>query len=336
MTRSELESLIEGPGYEPIVLADRIVILPHAGRVIGLFPTDAENALWVNESAFASAAEQDGWPNHGGDRVWISPEQDTLIAKQPDGSLAIAVPPQLDPAGYAVIDRGPNRCTLGARATLRFRRAGVEADLAWSRRIEAIREVPLSGGGVDGTGYRVTTALRAEGSLPDGVQPAVWSILQVPPHAQITIPTRRAARHIHAFIGTPTMHVDERGTIRCEVDADASFKYGLQIGDSFGLSVAEYGPAAARTLVVRAFDRFPREAYSDVAADGAEDHGFVHQVYVDDGALGGFGEIEHHSPYLREENDFAVADTSRTYAYRGAAEAIARVRDAVLNQEVQV
>jgi hypothetical protein len=65
MNRYELERTLADNGHEPIVLAGRIVILPHAGRVIGLFPTDEENALWVDGAALGEAAPA-GWPNYGG------------------------------------------------------------------------------------------------------------------------------------------------------------------------------------------------------------------------------------------------------------------------------
>jgi hypothetical protein len=48
----------------------------------------------------------------------------------------------------------------------------------------------------------------------------------------------------------------------------------------------------------------------------------MHQVYVDDGALGGFGEVEYHAPYLSRDNGYRVADTSETWAFAGRREAI--------------
>lgn len=344
MNRTELVSLLDGAGDDPVVLGGRIVVLPDAGRVVGLFPTDEENALWVNEAAFDEVGLQ-SWPNHGGDRVWISPEQDTMLAAQPDGSFGITIPPELDPAGYAVISRDDLSCELRASAAVRFRRACETVELEWSRRIEALSDAPHLHGRLSAAGYRVTTTLRAaEPPLPDEVQPAIWSILQVPPGARIAVPTHRAARRIHAFIGTPVVDADEEGVLTCEVRADASFKFGLQIGDSRGVSLAELGRAGEAivgvatgeagageplTLVVREFDRFPATTYSDVPADDPGATGFVHQIYVDDGGLGGFGELEHHSPYLREEDGYRVTDVSYTYAYRGKADGIARVRAAL-------
>ena len=199
--------------------------------------------------------------------------------------------------------------------------------------------------GLAAVGYRVITTLRAaRPPLPEGVQPAIWSILQVPPDARITVPTHRAPRRIHAFIGKPVVEMNEEGVLACDVHTDTSFKFGLQIGDSRGVSVAvlaaggetETGPEAGRqTLLVREFECHDRLRYSDVPQDDPDALGFVHQIYVDDGELGGFGELEHHSPYLREEDSYTVSDVSYTYAYRGSSDAIARVRATVLNQEVQ-
>ena len=91
--------------------------------------------------------------------------------------------------------------------------------------------------GLAAVGYRVITTLRAaRPPLPEGVQPAIWSILQVPPDARIAVPTHRASRRIHAFIGKPVVEMDEEGVLACDVHTDTSFKFGLQIGDSRGVS----------------------------------------------------------------------------------------------------
>lgn len=342
MTRTDLERLMTDAGHVPIVLAGAVVVLPYAGRVIGLFPTAEENALWANEAAFGDAAAAD-WPNHGGDRIWISPEQDTMIAERPDGSLGITIPPELDPAGYAVLSRDDDTCELRAGASIRFRRPEKTVDLEWTRRILVLPEVPYvnpdpvrGDASVAAIGYRVTTTLRAaEPPLPKAVHPAIWSIVQVPPGARITVPTHRGGRRIHAFIGTPVAEADDEGILTCDVRTDASFKFGLQIGDSRGVCLAELTGRETRTLVVREFERFPVAEYSDVPADDPSAEGYVHQIYVDDGALGGFGELEHHSPYLREENGYRITDVSSTCAYRGSADAIASVRANFLAKEEQ-
>lgn len=60
----------------------RLLVLPHGGRVLGLFaPNSEENFYWTNpalaapESARAFYASA-SWHNSGGDRTWLAPEVD--------------------------------------------------------------------------------------------------------------------------------------------------------------------------------------------------------------------------------------------------------------------
>lgn len=88
---------------------------------------------------------------------------------------------------------------------------------------------------------------------------------------------------------------------------------------------------AGRVLVVRTFPVTPAERCSDVPgtlpADDPRAAGYVQQLYVDDGALGGFGELEHHSEYLSPDNGYRVTDVCETFAYCGPADAVAAVKE---------
>ena len=60
--------------------------------------------------------------------------------------------------------------------------------------------------------------------------------------------------------------------------------------------------------------------------------GYTTQVYVDDGALGGFGKLEYHSPALdAEQGRNAMEDVSHVWAFQGPLETIDKICHLVLN-----
>ncbi len=317
-------------GHEAVTLGRGILVMPSSGRVLGLFPDGRWNAFWVDLQALA-AARVAGWANYGGDRAWISPEIDTNLAVTGDGRLEVVVPRSVDPGVYTLTWTTADACELMTRDTVFFRRSGVTADLSRRRFIEQTADVPYAlpemAPGVQAVGYRLTTTLVSPDPLPEDVRPAVWSIVQVPPGTDITIPAGTAAPRTHAFFGEPRFDVSSAGELSCTVRTTASFKLGLHAHDSRGLAIAEGTVGSDCMLVVRAFPVTDPDLCSDVPADDPDATGYVQQIYVDDGGLGGFGELEHHSPFLSERNQFRVIDRCLTYAYSGPIESVHAVKE---------
>jgi len=95
-----------GKQTETLQLLDgtRVLLMPHGGRVLGLFsPASPENFYWTNPalappdlaSRFYSSGD---WENSGGDRTWLSPELDLFFPNYPDLDMEGYVQPrQLDP-----------------------------------------------------------------------------------------------------------------------------------------------------------------------------------------------------------------------------------------------
>ena len=77
----------------------------------------------------------------------------------------------------------------------------------------------------------------------------------------------------------------------------------------------------------------PADQYYDVPCDDLSARGYMTQVYVDDGALGGFGEMEYHSPALdRTAGRTAIDDVCETWTCAGDASEIESVEKALLVQ----
>jgi hypothetical protein len=166
---------------------------------------------------------------------------------------------------------------------------------------------------VSAAGYVLESTLQAEEPLPEASLPGLWNLLQVPGGGQITIPTNGTAVP-RAFIGKPVVTA-KAGLVTCEVNTPASFKFGVHVGLSRGVSCYLRSGEGKAVLVVRRFYPCPESRYGDVPCDDAKAEGFIHQVYVDDGALGGFGELEHHSPALLSDGE--ICDRCETWAFSG-------------------
>ena len=59
------------------------------------------------------------------------------------------------------------------------------------------------------------------------------------------------------------------------------------------------------------------ERYADVPCADPDDLGYVQQIYVDDGALGGFGEMEYHGPAAVASAGGDAGDLSEVWAFCG-------------------
>jgi hypothetical protein len=116
--------------------------------------------------------------------------------------------------------------------------------------------------------------------------------------------------------------------LHCAVGGGRSFKFAIQAGDCRGAMAYLNVAATPALLVVRTFDVLEASRYTDAPCDDLQATGYVQQVYVDDGALGGFGELEHHSGALAPGTE-CVTDHSRTWAFTGAPAALRQQLDAL-------
>ena len=102
----KLYDVLREAGHEPVVIRDKVMVLPFSGRVIGLYPGD-KNIFWVNENLLTVEKalkffDNPGWINIGGDRAWISPEIETHIDDPKKYPESIKVPKKIDPGAYEV------------------------------------------------------------------------------------------------------------------------------------------------------------------------------------------------------------------------------------------
>ncbi|HUV05049.1 MAG TPA: hypothetical protein VMX94_08070 [Armatimonadota bacterium] len=329
-----LESLKQA-GQQAVVLDGRIGVLPFGGRIIGLCPDGETNVLWTNrvldsaDSARAFFASV-GWPNSGGDRTWISPEIDTNIGDPERSGETYDVPRAVDPGAYAVTGSAGDSVTLETDMNVLFRRSGHTVPLHTTKQVKAMRPAIDIPDGVSAAGYALTMTIKAKAPIPEGVHPAIWNLAQVPGGGRMLFPVRGDLR-THAFIGKPVFQARD-GLVETVVQTADNYKFGIHVSCSTGVMLYLRQQGAQSTLVVRKFDVWEDGFYSDVPCDDPGAMGYIQQAYVDNGDLGGFGELEYHSPAIggptgREE----VTDRSELWAFSGPPQAISEVSEVILS-----
>lgn len=322
-TPVQIADVLTEAGCETVMLGNDILVAPFCGRVLAVAPDGGDNAIWHN-SAFdngdtaKSLLADDGWQNHGGDRIWISPEMETHIPVANDFWGSYTVPKAFDPGNYKTVDISENSVTIDSTGTSRFFRSEREVTLQWTntvRRIDAPLPLP---DGVSFAGYETRTTLKSTDYAP--AQPALWRLLQVIGGGRVVIPTQGERRLLPVF-GEPQHETNDDGSLTCAVETEINYKLALHHLDSPGSLLYRRDDGATSDLIVRRFNIVNDAVYSDVPSSDAGKRGYIVQVYIDDGGYGGFGELEHHSPAL-DGGQNEVEDVTTTFVYRGSAEAI--------------
>ena len=322
---------------ETAVVGEKILVIPFGGRIIGLYPDGANNVLWVNPkledpeaaASFVSDPEWGGWVNLGGDRTWISPEIDTHVGDPERLFETYKVPTDVDPAAYKITDQSEKSLTLSTEMKLLFKRANVDVDLGVTKKIDSIDTSPIPvESEVAFTGYVLETSLQALSDLAADVNPAIWNLLQVPGSGRIFLPVREGAVERN-FFGRPDLST-ENSVMTCPVSSSENIKFALRASQSTGWMLYHRSDGDTATLLVRRYELGDDSEYFDVPYDDLADGGYATEIYIDDGAMGGFGELEYHSPALTPSKGGKITDTSETWAFLGPGAAIEKAREAVI------
>ena len=295
----------------------KMEILAEYGRILKLEIIPGLNVFWNNLSNEKTAY---GWFNPGGDRVWISPESELFM---PDGTAeSYTVPAGADPGKCSITKRDENSVEMVNEISVNFFKYGRTLKLNMTRTIKELEsDAPV---GVAFAGYEQRIKLEAAESFSAELRPALWSVLQLPPGGKIIFPAGNMVR----FTGNMPANNAENGIITLDVPSpDIPCKIGLPSEESKGIMAYTNFDCAQPYLVIRQFNVVPGGRYAD-APLSAPHSPCAQQFYFDDGALGGFGEMEYHSQYLTPEEP-VITDTSYLRAYSSTREQLENIlRDA--------
>lgn len=338
--REKLLEAIRGAGEEAYELdlgGGTIVVLPHGGRILGLFPPGGgENFFWTNPALLGADSARDlfaseGWHNPGGDRTWLAPEVDFFFPDYPKLDRYVQ-PRGLDTERYAVALRGGGATlTTAVRATLSRSRIEAEVEirkevaeapnpLRHDRELADLRDVEYAG-------YRLRTGVRfVGGERSSRAWVGAWNLLQLPHGGEMVLPTfGRAEPRVYFGNLSPGDLTVSEGLVIWRMRAPGEHKIGLRAVSCAGRAGYLYRSGERWSLVVRSFRVDPSGEYVDVPPADPHDLGYAFQACSIDSALGAFSELEHHAPAASAASGGVSEDVSELWAFRGPLAPVRRV-----------
>jgi hypothetical protein len=329
----------------------RLLILPYGGRILGVFAPDSEeNFLWTNpalksvESARTYYANDD-WQNSGGDRTWLAPEVDFFFPAFPNVDIAGYWQPRaLDPGNYKVA-KTASGVKLTNRLSLEGFRSKKRAELEITKSVASApnplrHDVAIETGAVEYAGHTLLTSLKILGSNPqDAPLVGLWSLTQMPHQGELLIPTyfKSEPRIYFGLVDAPPdeLVVGEH-LIRFKMRAAGEHKIGVRALATTGRIGYTYPTGSRRALIVRNFAVNPSGEYADVPWTEPEDRGYSTQACSVSSKWGMFSELEYHVPAIGGEMGLGlIEDRSQLWAFRGAAQDIAKIARKLLSSEFE-
>jgi len=322
-----------------------ILVLPHGGRVLGLFAREStENFYWTHpalnsvDSARAFYAN-DEWPNSGGDRTWIAPEVDVFLPDFPKVNR-YHQPRALDPGEYCIVadDSG---FTLENCFSLRLSRLKENIALKISKSFgpapNPLRyERGLDLRNVQYAGYTQRVALEFTGVNPTTeARIGLWNLIQMPHGGDLLLPTfsRVTPHHIFSTIGSiPTRDlVVSDHLVRFRMNQKGDHKISLRAAPMTGRGGYFHRSGSQWSLIIRNFSVNPSGEYVDVPWDEPDWLGFAVQACNVNSDLGMFSELEYHAPAISSRTGCRRCnDEAQIWAFRGTKAEIQTVANTLL------
>lgn len=310
----------------------RILVLPHGGRILGLFsPASEKNFFWTHpalssvESAEAFYQSAD-WHNSGGDRTWLSPEVDFFIPNFPSFDIYFQ-PREFDPGTYELTTEN-GELVLQNTFTSKLSRPKHTARLQITKRLapalNPLRELSSNSfSQLEYAGFALHTRLEIlESTGP--VELNLWSLLQLPHGGDLIIPTfsRASVMHFMGEIGADDLSTTDQ-FIRYKMCAKGEQKIGVSSLYLSGRIGYLHENGADATLLIRNITVNPSAKYLDMPWESPGPTGAVVQACNVDSKLGAFSELEYHSPAIGGTTGVSICDdTSQLWAFSGSREVI--------------
>ncbi|MFC2075829.1 DUF6786 family protein [candidate division KSB1 bacterium] len=304
---NDLISALEGrTTYTVLERGDvTLVVNPEIGaKAIGLSADGSagRNLLWFNPQAAVDSFWQGepGW-NLGGLRSWIAPEASFYL----DSANNWFVPSGMDPGNYKETHRSKDRIEYtndfavtdpeGRDYPLRLVRSLTVLDLPPDL-ARAPARVKFAGITQEHSLTNLGTGVLG-GDLK---RVGLWSLLQINPPGTMIIPIAGAPEDAYRnyFNPIPSERMTELpGVLTVKIDGEYRCKLGIRPEAARGVLGYLWRPKRGDlALYVFRFDVDPKGVYLDHPWEQPYDYGDAVQIYNDDGAMGGFAEMECHGP----------------------------------------
>jgi hypothetical protein len=350
--RTALLAALNGAGFPPATLRapglGELVVLPHAGRVIGLFAGESDkNLLWINPAlgqanTAREALTADHWVHLGGDRTWVGPERELFVGDLDNPWETYIVPAELDPGHYTLAQM-PTQISWRSPARLDFHHTQRSSEVEIEKSVRLIAD-PLrleadrgSMAGVDYAGYELTTSLRLVDPAVAGPPVGLWNILVVEGDGWTIVPVAGETHVRDFFVPTPPERLlSTAHAVGFRLDGREQHKIAVRAAALTGRAgYLRRDDAEHSTLLVRSFVVNPSGEYVDTPWDAPNELGYAFQSYNDDGKLGGaFGELEYHTPAIGGNTGLdQYTDVSQLWAYTGPTASIDRIAAQLLGAD---
>lgn len=320
------------------------LILPHGGRILGLFsPANEENFFWTHPALAATESARafyDGeqWHNSGGDRTWLAPEVDFFFPDFPNLDRYWQ-PRELDPGHYQVIRKDDSlglASEFAVTASRTKRPVWLRITKALGPALNPLRyETEFEGlQDVEYAGYTLHTCLELIGeSRNDSTRVGLWNLLQLPHGGELWLPTYSSAKAkvYMGSVSTEDLTISER-LLRYRMRATGEHKIGVRAVSTTGRMAYRYDTGGRSALVIRNFSVNPSGEYVDVPWKEISNLGFSTQACNVNSSLGSFSELEYHVPAIGPGTGFYRShDVSQVWAFRGARDRVQQVLNTLIS-----
>ncbi len=327
----------------PLPLPDgtRVLLLPHGGRVLGLFSRGSEDNFYWTHPALRSAEtaialySSGAWENSGGDRTWLGPELELFFPRYPDlGMSGYFQPRQLDPGAYKV-DAQDGRVRLVNRAQLTLFRSKITVHFELAKWVQPTTN-PLrydrtfSGAEVEFCGYEQHTTLELFGDGPGRI--GLWNLIQMPHAGRLRISTYQRTEPRLYFGSIPSGDLKTKDhAIDWIMRSAGEQKIGVPAIATTGRVGYVYDLQKEARLVIQNFFVNPAGEYVDVPWDSPNDFGYAVQACNVNSSLGTFSELEYHVPAIGDgTGKTRCEDISQVWAFRGRRTALDEIAQRLL------
>ena len=263
--------------------------------------------------AFWENPDWSGNWNPGGDRLWIGPESDwswqTLDELDFD---QYELQDELDSGDWTVEAAGETCCRVRREVALRHQHNGSTTRFSLTRSFESLRiESPTLFDRY--VAYQTDSALTLL-DAPEGQRVDLWSIVQLPAGGKVHIGCHGTPEFRDYFTPIDADHwTAGEQMLSCNITGDAQYKVGVSPDAATGRMAYARKIDEGTIVIYRQFYPQAWRPYCDTPLLERESQGDAAQAFNDDGAFGGFGEMEYHTPALTAGTGRDhISDTSLT------------------------
>jgi len=328
----------------------RVLVLPHGGRVLGLFaPGSEENFYWTHTALDAVKTARafyagDQWQNSGGDRTWLAPEADLFFPNFPKLDKYFQQR-SLDPGKYEVKSAG-GQFRLVNRLKVNFARFKQDLPLEITKSFGSApnplrHERGLKLSGVQYAGYTQYTSLAITDAKKIGkIHVGLWNLVQMPHGGDLLIPTfgRSQPRHIFSTINSiPARElITSEHLIRYRMRQKGEHKISVRAASVCGRVGYLHRTGKQWSLIIRNFVVNPSGEYVDVPWSETDYFGFAVQACNVNSGLGQFSELEYHIPAIGYGTGrLCCDDEAQVWAFRGPQAKIEQISQILLGAGVR-